>query len=65
MAVGRHKNKRINVEKISHFLKPFLKISPNLPRLAPLMIESIYHRSAAFIVPRLECTLSHRVAILS
>ena len=65
MVVSQYENQRNNVEKISHFLKPFLKISPNLPRLAPLMIESIYHRLVAFIVPRLECTLSHGVDILS
>jgi len=64
MAAYGHKNQRNNVEKISHFLKPSLKLSPILPRSAPIMIESIYYRLATFIVPRLECSRLHGVDIL-
>lgn len=65
LAVYWRKNQRNNVEKTSCFLKPFLKINPNLPRLAPLRIRPIYHRLAAFIVRARECTLLHGVDILS
>ena len=63
LAVYRHKNHINNVEKMSCFLKPFLKISPNLPPLAPLIMESVYHRLAAFIVRARRCTLSQGVDI--
>ena len=65
LAVYWCKNQRNNVEKTFCFLKPFLKISPNLPRLAPLMIKFIYHRLAAFIVRARRCTLLHGVDIFS
>ena len=65
LAVYWHKNRRVNVEKTSCFLKPFLKISSNLPRLAPPVIKSIYHRLAAFIVHARRCILLHGVDILS
>jgi hypothetical protein len=63
MVVGWHKNFRGNVEKIAAILASFQRKGSNLLLNLHLLIETIYHRLTAFIVPRFECTMLHGVDI--
>ena len=63
MAVYQHKNQRRNVEKIPAFLASFQRKGSNLLLNLHLLIDAIYHRLAASIVPMFECTLLHGVDI--
>jgi len=63
MAVYQHENQRNNVEKIPAILASFQRNGSDLPLNSHLLIETICHRLAGFIVPMLECTLLHGVDI--
>jgi len=63
MAVGWHKKLRDNVEKIPAIFASFQRKGSNPLLNLRLLIDTICHRLAGFIVPMLECTLLHGVDI--